>query len=45
MYLSVFFLMEHLCRSEVLCSGLWELYEYMTGLAAADDTTESVVDT
>lgn len=45
LYLSLFFLMEHLCHSEAICSGLWDLYEYMTGLANHEASKGLVLDT
>ena len=44
LFLSIFFLVEHLCHSEAICAGLWDLYEFVTGLANANDAAGSTVD-
>lgn len=44
LFLSLFFLVEHLCQNEDICAGLWELYEFVTGLVAADENADSVAD-
>lgn len=45
LFLSLFFLVEHLCQSEAICTGLWELYEFVTSLASGNDTKGSIADT
>ncbi|CAM9248310.1 unnamed protein product, partial [Choristocarpus tenellus] len=35
LFLSLFFLMEHLCEDKGICQGLWEVYEYVNSAAAA----------
>lgn len=37
LFLSVFFLMEHLCHSEAICAGLWDLYDFVTARAGDSD--------
>lgn len=44
LFLSLFFLMEHLCQSEAICSGLWDLHEFVTSLGRESDTPSSVAD-
>lgn len=44
LFLSLFFLVEHLCQSDAICAGLWELYEFVTGLIKDNDHPGSVAD-
>lgn len=45
LFLSTFFLMEHLCHNDDVCKGLWSLYEFATASGALSGGAGSVIDT